>query len=328
MSSMKLYYAVKPLIPRRVQLMLRRLVVRGRLTSCKDVWPICPEAGSAPEGWSGWPQGKQFALVLTHDVDTARGHERCSQLMQVEEQRGFRSSMYFVPERYCVSADLRHDLTSRGFEVGVHGLKHDGRLYESEDEFKRRAARINQYLQQWQCSGFRSPAMHHNLDWLGNLDVEYDASTFDTDPFEPQPDGMQTAFPFWVRGVDGTRGYVELPYTLPQDSTVFILVKEKGIGLWKKKLDWIAECGGMALLITHPDYMFFDGRQTFDTYPVEHYAAFLDYVRQRYEGQFWHVLPRDLARFWRERYGPDAGDGASSGLAASSVQESMAEAAY
>ena len=105
-------------------------------------------------------------------------------------------------------------------------------------------------------------------------------------------------------------------------------LKEKGIGLWKKKLDWIAECGGMALLITHPDYMFFDGRQTFDTYPVEHYAAFLDYVRQRYEGQYWHVLPRDLARFWRERYGPDAGDGASSGLAASSVQESMAEAAY
>jgi hypothetical protein len=30
---------------------------------------------------------------------------------------------------------------------------------------------------------------------------------------------------------------------------------EKTISIWKKKLDWIVEKGGMALLITHPDYM-------------------------------------------------------------------------
>jgi len=317
-------------LPDTVKIPMNGYLIRSRLPSYKDVWPICPEAGSAPEGWSGWPEGKQFALVLTHDVDTAWGHERCSQLMQVEEQLGFRSSMYFVPERYCVSADLRHDLTSRGFEVGVHGLNHDGKLYESEDEFKRRAVRINQYLKEWQCSGFRSPAMHHNLDWLGKLDVEYDASTFDTDPFEPQPDGVGTIFPFWVSqgGVSGA-GYAELPYTLPQDWTTFILLRERGIDIWKQKLDWIREKGGMALVIVHPDYMCFDRTQRrFDKYPAEYYAAFLDYVKQRYEGQYWHALPRDVARFWRARYGPDAGDGASSDSAAFSAPEPMVEAAH
>ena len=60
--------------------------------------------------------------------------------------------------------------------------------------------------------------MFHNLDWLHELKIEYDASTFDTDPFEPQPDGVGTIFPFWVTGRQPDEGYVEMAYTLPQDS--------------------------------------------------------------------------------------------------------------
>ena len=162
----------------------------------------------------------------------------------------------------------------------------------------KRAARINHYLKEWNSVGFRSPAMHCNLDWLGNLDIEYDASTFDTDPFEPQPKGMGTIFPFWVPSNGTRKGYVELPYTMPQDSTLFIMMKEKGIELWKKKLDWIAEHGGMAMLTTHPDYTAFDGKSTFDTYPVEYYEQFLNYVKTKYEGQYWNVLSKEMARFW------------------------------
>ena len=36
-------------------------------------------------------------------------------------------------------------------------------------------------------------------------------------------------------------------------------MKEKNIDIWKQKLDWIAENGGMALVNAHPDYMNFDG---------------------------------------------------------------------
>jgi len=301
MRALKLYYACKPLIPRRVQLGLRRMLVRRMLPSYTSVWPICPEADKTPEDWSGWPDGKRFALVLTHDVDTARGQERCEALMTIEEKLGFRSAFLFVPERYPVSRDLQQRLRSRGFEVGVHGLNHDGKLYQSRARFRSRAVRINQYLREWGCTGFRSPAMHCNLDWLGDLDITYDASTFDTDPFEPQPQGAGTIFPFWVRRVGAQSGYVELPYTLPQDSTLFVMMKERGPERWKQKLDWVAERGGMALLNAHPDYMTFEGRPRFDTYPADYYEQFLEYVKTRYAGQYWHVLPNDLARFWAAR---------------------------
>jgi hypothetical protein len=99
----------------------------------------------------------------------------------------------------------------------------------------------------------------------------------------------------------GRRGYVELPYTLPQDFTLFVLMKERSIEVWKRKLDWIAENGGMAMLITHPDYMRFDGRKPgYDQYPAEMYQAFLEYVQSEYADLYWHVLPKEMARFWAD----------------------------
>jgi hypothetical protein len=118
-----------------------------------------------------------------------------------------------------------------GFEVGVHGLLHDGKLFSSKQVFDGRAGRINHYLREWGAYGFRAPAMHHNLDWIGDLEIAYDMSTFDTDPFEPQSDGVGTIFPFLVQ--TPRRSYVELPYTLAQDFTLFVLLNFKDIGLWQ-----------------------------------------------------------------------------------------------
>ena len=139
--------------------------------------------------------------------------------------------------------------------------------------------------------------MQHKLAWLHQLGIDYDASTFDTDPFEPEPDGVGTVFPFWVPDPAG-RGYVELPYTLPQDFTLFVLLREPDIDIWKRKLDWIAAHGGMALLTTHPDYMSLGGSAGRDEYPVSHYEEFLRYVREKYQDAFWPALPRDVASFY------------------------------
>jgi len=299
MTLNKLCYTLKPLIPRSLQILLRRQVIARKRKLHRHVWPILEKAGKPPKGWIGWRDRNRFALVLTHDVDTAKGHEKCPQLMEIEKSLGFRSSFNFVPERYEVSPELRNHLTSNGFEVGVHGLRHDGRLYASKKTFQERAIRINHYLREWKSVGFRSPSMHHNLDWLQELNIEYDASTFDTDPFEPQSDGAGAIFPFWVKGKSDRQGYVELPYTLPQDSTIFILMKEKNIDVWKQKLDWIAEKGGMALLNSHPDYMNFDGNKLrIEEYPAKYYAEFLKHVKGKYDGQYWHALPREIAQFW------------------------------
>jgi peptidoglycan/xylan/chitin deacetylase (PgdA/CDA1 family) len=299
MKSSQLYYQLKPFIPRRLQIQLRRMIVARKRARYANVWPIDERAGNAPEGWNGWPEGKKFALVLTHDVETAKGQENCRQLMELEEKLGFRSSFGFVPERYPVSAELRADLEKRGFEVYVHGLYHDGLYYSSRETFLERTARINHYLVEWKAVGFRSPSMQHNMDWFHDLYIEYDSSTFDTDPFEPQPDGVGTIFPFRIRRNSGDRGYLELPYTLCQDHTLFVIMQERSIDIWKKKLDWIAEKGGMALLICHPDYMEFDGqREGFGKYPSKFYSEFLKFVRSRYEDKYLNCLPRDMVRIW------------------------------
>jgi len=141
--------------------------------------------------------------------------------------------------------------------------------------------------------------MHHNLDWLHDLDIEYDASTFDTDPFEPQSDGTSTIFPFWVRGNSDQKGYVELPYTLPQDFSLFVLMKEKTIDIWKQKLDWIIEQGGMALINTHPGNMNFEGdNMALEEYPAQYYEEFLQYIKTKHKGEYWHALPKHISRFW------------------------------
>ncbi|MDW7679968.1 MAG: hypothetical protein SCK70_05355 [bacterium] len=299
----KIFYLLKPLLPRAVQIFLRRQIVIRKRQQYAHCWPISDSSAKPKNFWPGWPQGKKFAVVLTHDVETAFGQERCLALAELESKLGFRSSFNFVPERYPVQEKIRNQLTQNGFEVGVHGLYHDGKLYQSRKTFMQRAEKINHYLKAWNAVGFRSPAMHHNLEWLHQLDIIYDASTFDTDPFEPQSDGVDTIFPFWVENNGSSRGYVELPYTLVQDFTQFILMREKNNQLWQQKADWIAEKGGMILLNTHPDYMNFDGKHfTISEYPVQYYKDFLNYVNDKYNEQYWHVLPNKIGHYWKYLY--------------------------
>ena len=164
--------------------------------------------------------------------------------------------------------------------------------------FDRKAQRINKALKEWGAVGFRSGYMLRNLEWIKELDIAYDASTFDTDPFEPQPDGVDTIFPFWGHSSGKRKGYIELPYTMVQDSTLFLILREKSIGLWKKKLDWVAEHQGMVLLNVHPDYIdFADANGSSQRYPVAYYRELLEYVRDRYAGRFWHALPREVAAY-------------------------------
>jgi GDP-mannose 6-dehydrogenase len=297
-----IYYGLKPYLPWNLRMAVRRTVARRTRKMYQDVWPIKETAGLRPADWLGWPHGKKFALVLTHDVECARGLAKCRQLMEVEKQLGFRSSFNFIPEAdYNVPPDLLDELRRDGFEVGVQDLKHDGKLFQSRETFRNGAAQINRYLRAWDARGFRSGFMFHNLDWIHDLDVDYASCTFDTDPFEPQPDDVGTIFPFWVprtSGGNGRSGYVELPYTLPQDSTLFLVLQEQQPDIWIKKLDWIAERGGMVLLNSHPDYMAMNGQPSArDEYPVEFYQRFLKYVQENYAGSYWQALPKEIAAY-------------------------------
>lgn len=297
MNMMKLYYLIKPLIPRAAQLRLRRWRARRVAIQVADVWPIDSAAGVAPPTWKGWPGDQAFALVLSHDVETAGGQQKVRALVDLERSRNMRSCVNFVAERYPVDADLMAELSADGFEIGVHGLKHDGKLFSSLKEFQRRAHLINGYLKDWQAVGVHTPCRHHRLRWHLAFEASYVSSTFDTDPFEPQSDGVGTIFPFTVLDAESGRSHVEIPYTLPQDHTLFVVLGEEGIDIWKQKLAWIAERGGLAFVITHPDYMHFGpGSPGPEEYPHQRYAEFLDHVTATYGDSCWQTLPRDVAQ--------------------------------
>ncbi|MBT6770085.1 MAG: hypothetical protein HOA81_13980 [Opitutales bacterium] len=335
MFRLKLYYHAKPFLPWSLRMAVRRFFASRKRQQHKATWPIDPSTATPPSDWSGWPDNKRFAFLLSHDVETQIGYDKISDLVDLEESLGFRSVINFIPEgQYRVSEDLVQNLKDRGFEVGVHGLHHDGKLYNNQERFNRRAIEINQYLKKWDAIGFRSPLMHHNLDWLHALDIVYDSSTFDTDPFEPQPDGLGTIFPKWIPRPNGEQspesgeqksearerisdsrhqssdlrpqtsdldGYVELPYTLPQDSTLYLLLKEQTIDIWKTKTAWLAKHGGMAFLNVHPDYIDFNGKGTQSQYPVSHYADFLKHIKETYTDQYWHANPNEVAQFFINR---------------------------
>lgn len=308
----RVYYFLKPALPAPLRMGVRRWFARRWREQVKETWPIMAQAAEKPEGWRGWPNGKKFCLVFTHDVEGRAGVRKCRELMQLEQRHGLRSSYNFIPEGpYRTPAHLREELTGCGFEVGIHDLKHDGRLFDSRVRFGARAAKINGYLADWNAVGFRSGFMLHNLDWLHDLNIQYDLSTFDTDPFEPQPQGRHTIFPFWVPFGEGKtprpavgqpegEGYVEIPYTLPQDSTLFLLLKEKSPDIWMRKLDWIVQNGGMALVNIHPDYVdFSNGPGSSATYPVKFIEEFVSYIANKYRGEFWNPCPKDLASWFK-----------------------------
>ena len=242
-----------------------------------------------------WPAGREFAFVLTHDIETDDGQKYARAVAALEERYGFRSSFNFVPEKYRVDLDLIGELKKRGFEVGVHGLKHDGKSFASKAAFDSRVESINRYLAQWGAVGFRSPMTHRNPEWMQALEIEYDLSFFDTDPYEPMPGGTMSVWPF-IMG-----RFVELPYTLCQDHTLMVTLAERTPRLWLEKVEFIRRYRGLALLNAHPDYLRVPAR----------FAIYEDFLKamSRRTG-YWHALPRDAARWWRARAAVELENGA------------------
>jgi glycosyltransferase involved in cell wall biosynthesis len=297
----RLYYDFKPILPSRLTHGLRR-VHRGWAGRASPLrWPIedryvrflwstirtvmrSSEASEIPF-IDVWPHGYRYAFVLTHDVETMAGQRRVRELADLDASYGFRSSFNFVPERYPLDRDLIEELKGRGFEVGVHGLNHDGKLFRSSRAFLRKAARINTHLRQLQAVGFRAPLTHRNPQWMQALDIEYDLSFFDTDPFEPIAGGTMSIWPFAMGR------FIELPYTLAQDSTLVHILGETEPTIWLKKLEFLREYRGLALLNSHPDYL--------SPVVLRLYAAFLE--KMAAEGDRWHALPHEVASWWRAR---------------------------
>jgi hypothetical protein len=299
-ATRRAYYAARPLLPRRAQIALRRAFTRVQERAAFPRWPletalhdlgdlvlarVADAAGAPVPHLAPWPDGRAWALVLTHDVEHAAGRDAIERVRGVEAALGLRSSWNLVPERYAVPDELVARLWSAGCEVGVHGLRHDGRDLASLRTLRRRLPEMRRWAERWGAAGFRSPATHRVWEWMPLLGFDYDSSSPDTDPYEPVAGGCCSWLPFFNRDL------VELPITLPQDHTLFVLLREDETP-WLRKAAALRARGGMALMITHPDYLLEDG-------PLETYRRFL--LAFGGDPTAWHALPHEVAQWWRRR---------------------------
>ena len=241
---MRGYYLVRPALPRRVQLRLRRSYTRVQGRSSFPNWPVedslhalyawlfgllAELAGRPVPFLDPWPEGRSWALVLTHDVETEAGYRNLDMLREPERELGYRSSWNFVPLRYQVSEDTVRALQREGCEVGVHGLRHDGRDLGSQRLLAKRLPPMREYADRWHAVGFRSPATQRQWEMMPQLGFEYDSSYSDTDPYEPQPGGCCSYLPYFNESL------VELPITLPQDHTMFSILQYPDAEMWPQE---------------------------------------------------------------------------------------------
>ena len=297
------FYRAKRFIPRRLQIRARRMLIRRQGLPEFPRWPVdasvarllrfyaycllraCNEK-EALFKWF-WPAPHTAAVILTHDVETAEGLRLAVELADMEESLGFRSS-FNLGAWYRIDRGVIRELTNRGFEIGMHGLSHDRSLFAARPTFDGQKPKLASFAARLGAEGFRSPATHRVFDWLAELPVSYDCSMPHSDPFEPQPGGCCSLWPFFLGDV------VELPYTLPQDYTLFTLLGHRSPDLWLETADRIVQEHGLVQTLTHPDPGYLG-----DPPKRDHYRELLVALSEREE--IWKALPREAAAWWRAR---------------------------
>ncbi len=301
-----MYYGLRPLFPVWVRKHLQQLYLKGWEQIAFPVWPVdrtvdalfeyllllsmrAADVDRVPFIWF-WPEGAPSCAMMTHDVETREGRDLCASVMDIDDSFGIKASFQVVPEeRYEVTPSFLKSITNRGFGLAVQDLNHDGHLYTNRRQFIARARKINSYRRQWGVEGFRSAILYRNQEWFDDLEFSYDMSIPNVAHLDPQRGGCCTVMPYFIGKM------LELPVTATQDYTMFHVLGDYSLDLWKRQMGLIMEKNGLMSFIVHPDYL---------TTPREItvYKALLgELVRLREEQGVWVATPDEISRWWRQR---------------------------
>ena len=182
-----------------------------------------------------WPDGAKSCLMMTHDVENAAGRDYCAELMDLDDSFGIKASFQVVPERrYDVPRSYLDSMRSRGFEINVQDLNHDGHLFRDKAGFLSRVEKINSYGREFGAVGFRSAILYRRQEWYDALQFSYDMSVPNVAHLDPQRGGCCTVMPFSLPG-----GMTEIPVTVTEDYTLFHILKDYSTALWEKQMEMI-----------------------------------------------------------------------------------------
>lgn len=300
------YYSIRPVLPVAVRKYLQRIHLRDWNRLPFPHWPVdrtvdnlmeqvlllslrAQNLEQIPFIWY-WPEGASSCALVTHDVETALGTALCPMLMDVNDSYGIKASFQVVPEeRYHVTPEFLHSIRKRGFEVVVHDLNHDGRLFRDRKRFMERAAKINAYGKKFGAAGFRAGVLYRNQRWYDALDFEYDMSVPNVAHLDPQRGGCCTVMPYFIGHV------LELPVTMTQDYTLFNILNDYSTRLWERQIELIMDKHGLMSVVIHPDYL--TGSRERSVY--EALLAHLSDLREK--KNVWITTPGEVNRWWRQR---------------------------
>jgi hypothetical protein len=237
-----------------------------------------------------WPDGARASVTITHDVENLAGRDVCRELMDLDESYGFRSSFQIVPNgRYSVSREFLSSIRDRGFELCIQDLNHDGRLFDDLGQFRERAAQINRFAREYDAKGFRSAVLYRNPEWFEHFDFSFDMSIPNVAHLDPQRGGSCTVTPYFIGNL------IELPLTTVQDYTLFRVLMQRSIDLWRLQIELILAKNGLITLLVHPDYIIEP-----DVRAV--YRDLLAMLKElRTSQNLWFALPGEVADWWRQR---------------------------
>ena len=95
--------------------------------------------------------------------------------------------------------------------------------------------------------------------------------------------------PFFIGNI------LEVPVTTTQDYTLFYILKQRSIDLWKTQTEMILAKNGLVSFIVHPDYLL-------DPELKVLYMGLLQYLRSLREMEnLWFALPSEIDCWWRAR---------------------------
>jgi peptidoglycan/xylan/chitin deacetylase (PgdA/CDA1 family) len=270
---------------------------------------IDPTTEEKKEFWK-----KDFGVIMTHDVDTREGYEYgLSKFVEIERSEDMVSTFNIVPRslEYELDQELVSFLTHDGFDIGMHGLHHDGKFaFLSGDEQRDRiheAARRARELGLLTL-GYRAPWLHRTREmvrYLTEAGFEWDSSFPDTDDstIGYASTGCRTVFPFYPlsreNGAWKHSPIVEIPVSMPQDWTLlyyYKLSEEQILRVWKKKMDYIKSQGGLATFILHPDQEDFGHPR--------HHSAYKMVLRMIKDADPELLTCSELAKRWKRKFPP------------------------
>jgi hypothetical protein len=302
-----IYYRFRPLMSIRFRRHLQRFALRNWKELPFPEWPVdttverlmervlilCMKAQNIDEMpfiWF-WPEGASSCAMVTHDVETGAGLDFIPSLMDIDQSAGVPASFQIVPQgRYAISPAALDMIRARGFEPNVHDLSHDGELFRSKQSLLRGAQLINRYLREFGAGGFRSARMHRNADWFDVFEMAYDMSIPNVAHLEPQRGGCCTVFPYFIGAV------LELPLTTIQDYSLFHILGDYSIDLWKKQIALIRARQGLISVLVHPDYVYNNPQGLLV------YRELLNHLaRLRDSDHLWVASPGEVNFWWRER---------------------------